>query len=64
MKFYLRIGAFFGVIAFLGGWVYCIGTYGFLLGGSLGWFPSAILGFVVAWLWPLVALGVAALALS
>lgn len=59
MKFYFGGGAFFGAIAFLAGWVYCIAEYGFLLGGSLGWFPSAILAFVVAWIWPLLALAIA-----
>ena len=54
MKLYLGIGAFFGVIVFLGGF----------LGGSLGWFPSAMLGVAVGWLWPLLAVAIAFFALA
>ena len=41
-----------------GCWLYCVGTYGFLLGVGLGWLPSAIVGAIVATLWPLLILGV------
>ena len=54
MKLYLGIGAFFGVIVFVGGF----------LGGSVGWFPSAMLGVAVGWLWPLLAVAVAFFALA
>ena len=53
MKLYLGIGAFFGVIVFLGGF----------FGGSLGWFPSAMLG-VAAGSWPLLAVAIAFCALA
>jgi hypothetical protein len=46
------------VISFLACWVYCIATYGFLLGVGLGWFPSAIAATVISIFWPLVAIGV------
>lgn len=49
---YLTIGAWHGrivgVIAFIGGWIYCTATYGFLLGFGLGWIPSGILAGIVA----------------
>lgn len=45
-------------LTFIGAWLYCIATYGFLLGVGLGWIPAAIsalaLGFVGAWGWPVV----------
>ena len=37
-------------------WIYCIGTYGFLLGVGLGWLPSIIAATVAGFLWPLIAL--------
>ncbi len=43
------------VLAFAGCWLYCIATYGFLLGFGLGWFPSAIAAALVALVWPLAA---------
>jgi hypothetical protein len=56
---YLGIGQVLGGIAgfltFVGGWLYCVSEYGFLLGGSLGWIPSAIaagiVGAAVTFLW-------------
>jgi uncharacterized protein YecT (DUF1311 family) len=49
------LGAISGAITFIGGWIYCVTTYGFLLGGSLGWFPSALaavlVGSLVMFLW-------------
>jgi hypothetical protein len=46
-----------GVITFLGCWMYCIASYGFLFGVGLGWLPSAIVAGIVAFLWPLVVGG-------
>lgn len=49
-----------GVIIFVGCWIYCIATYGFLFGVGLGWLPSIIVAFLTAWLWPLAVAGVVA----
>jgi hypothetical protein len=46
---------------FLGCWIYCITSYGFLLGVSVGWVPSAIAATVLSLLWPLILIGVAVL---
>ncbi len=46
------------VLVFLGSWIYCIASYGFLLGLGLGWLPSGILAAVVSFLWPLFLLGI------
>jgi hypothetical protein len=35
------------VISFLGCWIYCIATYGFLLGVGFGWVPSLIVTYLV-----------------
>ena len=56
---YFDIGRVLGfiaaVITFIGGYIYCIDTYGFLFGFGLGWLPSIILAFLVflgvVWLW-------------
>ena len=50
------------VIVFIGCWIYCIATYGFLLGVGLGWLPSAIAAWIAGLLWPLIALCIAAIA--
>ena len=47
------------VIVFIGCYIYCIATYGFLLGVGLGWLPSGIVATIVSFFWPLVALGIA-----
>jgi hypothetical protein len=44
-------------LVFLGCWIYCISSYGFLLGVGLGWLPSAITAFIVSLVWPLVVAG-------
>ncbi len=49
----------FFVPTFLGCWIYCIASYGFLLGVGLGWLPSAITAAIVALVWPLVLTAVA-----
>ena len=41
------LGAIVAAITFLGCWAYCIVHYGFLVGVSVGWFPSAIAAGVV-----------------
>lgn len=59
---YLFVGGIFGVLiglaTFLGAYIYCISTYGFLFGFGLGWIPSGILAFiighVVRFIWPLL----------
>ncbi len=45
-------------ITFLGSWIYCIATYGFLLGVGLGWLLSVIVAVIAGALWPLIALAV------
>jgi hypothetical protein len=56
------LGAIVGVVTFVGGWIYCIATYGFLLGVGLGWLPSSIAGFLAfgltALLWGPVAIAI------
>ena len=47
-------------IIFVGCWIYCIATYGFLLGVGLGWLPAMITAYFTAWLWPLVVIGIVA----
>jgi hypothetical protein len=49
-------------ITFIGSWIYCIVTYGYLLGVGLGWLPSIIVAVIAGILWPLIA-GVIALAI-
>lgn len=43
------IGLLVGAICFVGSWIYCTAEYGYLLGFSLGWFPSAISAFLAYW---------------
>lgn len=44
------------MIVFVGVWIYCIATYGFLLGVGLGWLPALICAFIAGLVWPLLAL--------
>jgi hypothetical protein len=44
------------VITFIAAWIYCIVTYGFLLGVGLGWLPAIITAIVAGALWPLLGL--------
>lgn len=46
------------VLIFLGSWMYCIYSYGFLVGVGLGWLPSAIAAVLLAFFWPVVVLGI------
>ena len=41
-------------------WIYAIVTYGLFLGVGLGWIPSVVIGFLVGFLWPLIALVIVA----
>lgn len=50
------------IITFIGSWIYCIATYGFLLGVGLGWLPSIFVAVIAGVLWPLIALAIAAIA--
>jgi hypothetical protein len=53
-----RVGfAITWILVFLGCWIYCIDTYGFLFGVGLGWLPSGIVATIAAVLWPLLVLG-------
>ena len=50
-------GIGFGItwfLTFIGCWIYCIATYGFLLGVGLGWLPAAIVAAIVGALWPVI----------
>jgi len=51
------------VLIFIGTWIYCIATYGFLLGVGLGWLPAAITATVLCWFWPLYLLAIGGIAL-
>jgi hypothetical protein len=51
------------LITFVGSWIYCIATYGFLLGVGLGWLPSIIVAYIAGFLWPIIALGIAGIVL-
>jgi hypothetical protein len=56
------LGAVAGVITFVGAYIYCIATYGFLFGLGLGWLPSGILAAIIGWavvfLWgPAIVIG-------
>jgi hypothetical protein len=43
------------IITFIASWIYCIVSYGYLLGVGLGWLPSLIVAFISGLIWPLVA---------
>ena len=51
------------LFVFVGSWVYCIFTYGYLFGVGLGWLPSLIVAFlaglIVGFLWPLAIMVIA-----
>jgi len=50
------IDIFVAFLAFLAGWVYAIATYGFFLGGGLGWIPAAFLAILAMFLWRFILL--------
>ena len=41
------LGAIAAILTFIGAYIYCIATYGFLFGFGLGWLPSGILATIV-----------------
>lgn len=45
-----------GVVTFVGSWIYCIATYGYLFGVGLGWLPSLIVGTLAGYLWPIIVI--------
>ena len=55
-----RVGLVVGAITFIASWIYCIASYGYLLGVGLGWLPSLIVAVVAYFasmlLWGPVAL--------
>ena len=46
------------ILTFIGCWIYCIATYGFLLGVGLGWLAAGIAASVVSFFWPLIILAI------
>lgn len=62
------LGGLAGIATFIGGWIYCVAHYGFLIGVSLGWIPAgicaAVVGGLVMFLWGLAALGALAWAIN
>ena len=57
-----RIGYWiFFFLIFVGCWIYCMASYGFLIGVGIGWLPSIITAAIVSLFWPLIVLAVAAL---
>ena len=45
-----------GTVTFVGSWIYCIATYGYLFGVGLGWLPSIIVANLAGFLWPIIVL--------
>lgn len=41
-----------GALVFIGSWIYCIFSYGFLFGLGLGWLPSIFVAIVAGFIWP------------
>jgi hypothetical protein len=58
---YSARAAVIGGLSFVISWLYCIATYGFLLGFGLGWLPSMMLAFIRGALWPLVVIALIAI---
>ena len=46
------------ILVFVGCWIYCIASYGFLLGVGLGWLPSGIVATITSFLWPIAVFGI------
>jgi len=46
------------VLVFIGCWIYCIASYGFLFGLGLGWLPGVITATLVSFVWPLLLVAV------
>jgi hypothetical protein len=43
------LGWLVGPVTFIGCYIYCIATYGFLFGVGLGWLPAWIVAVVAFW---------------
>jgi len=54
LAFYYLGALVVGGLVFVGAWIYCIATYGFLFGVGLGWLPSAIVAVIAGFTWPLL----------
>jgi hypothetical protein len=46
------------IVTFFSCWIYCVATYGFLLGVGLGWLPSLIVAVIAGFLWPFILLAI------
>ncbi len=53
---FATVGKWVALLVFIGCWIYCIATYGFLLGVGVGWLPSLIIAVISFFIWPLYAL--------
>lgn len=53
---YARGFAWVAIPTFIGSWIWCIASYGFLFGVGLGWLPSIIVAVVAGALWPVIVL--------
>jgi hypothetical protein len=49
---YEVVGWIMGLLTFVGCYIYCVATYGFLWGLGFGWLPSIIAACIVRWCWP------------
>lgn len=66
MDEYLEIGIWFGIPAFILTWIgciiYAISEYGWFIGTPMGFFIggffAVLSGFIAAFLWPILALGI------
>jgi len=54
---YTTIAAIFGVIIFIGIYLYSIVEHG-LIGIALGWIPAIMAGGFLGMLWPLLLIGI------
>jgi len=60
-ELYKTIGNFFAFSTFFISWIYCIVSYGFLLGVGLGWLPSLVLAIIATYIWPLFIIAISIL---
>jgi hypothetical protein len=58
-----KVGLVVGAITFIVSWIYCVASYGYLLGVGLGWLPSLIVA-VIAYFASMLLWGPLALLLS
>ena len=55
MSLFYKIGyALCWVVVFIGSYGFCVASYGFLVGGGLGWMPAGIFATIVSFAWPVV----------